>query len=338
MEVVQAQGGWMALPLDPCEEMKRKSAWRRFQFAERTSSLAAEDVEHPDVEEKAPSATQEDKDDKEEEEEVPVDWEQLRCLPARPRGEPPCHLPRGCTERWEPVNLKVISSGRWWYVLPDWPPKDFDYAAALAARGYRAVPVSEFEEAADLEGELRTVGSHHKKVFALPNGYEGLYRDEQGSLIDATPASLTNGGKDRSNAELHELLLLAYTRQLEEPDSLWRAELFLVAALGNFYAAATTRFNDSGFTSGLCFVCGRALVLHLSAGWCLISCAAAVGIGWFCRDVCCWVPHLGHLGGAGSSEGIDASYQRAGLYPACFAAACVLAALTTALVGPSGAP
>ena len=25
--------------------------------------------------------------------------------------------------------------GRWWYVLPDWPPADFDYAAALAERG-----------------------------------------------------------------------------------------------------------------------------------------------------------------------------------------------------------
>ena len=25
--------------------------------------------------------------------------------------------------------------GRWWYVLPDWPPKDFDYTAALAEAG-----------------------------------------------------------------------------------------------------------------------------------------------------------------------------------------------------------
>ena len=25
--------------------------------------------------------------------------------------------------------------GRWWYVLPDWPPPDFDYVAALAERG-----------------------------------------------------------------------------------------------------------------------------------------------------------------------------------------------------------
>eukprot|EP00435_Cladocopium_sp_Y103_P008930 s3103_g2.t1 len=145
---------------------------------------------------------------------------------------------------------------------------------------------------------------------------------------------------------------------IQDPDSSWRALWFLLAALGNFYAAATVRFNDSGFTSGLCLLlppffmfnqlliytlgyptmvlagvtCGRSLVLHF--GWadprCLSGLIAAVGIGWFFRDVCCWVPHLGHLGGAGSSEGLDASYQRAGRYPACFATAMVLAALTTA--------
>lgn len=52
--------------------MGRESANQRgFRFAKRTSSLPAEDVEkHQDMEEKAPSATQEDKDDKEEEDEV----------------------------------------------------------------------------------------------------------------------------------------------------------------------------------------------------------------------------------------------------------------------------
>ena len=39
---------------------------------------------------------------------------------------------------------------------------------------------------------------------------------------------------------------------LKDPDSSWRALWFFLAALGNFYAAATVRFNDSGFTSGLC--------------------------------------------------------------------------------------
>lgn len=149
-----------------------------------------------------------------------------------------------------------------------------------------------------------------------------------------------------------------YALYYSDPDSSCRALWFFLAALGNFYAAATVRFNDSGFTSGLCLflppflmfnqiliytlgyptmvlagaTCGRSLVLHF--GWadprCVLCLLAAVGMGWFFRDVCCWVPHLGHLGGAGSSEGLDASYQRAGRYPACFAAAMVLAALTAA--------
>ena len=130
-----------------------------------------------------------------------------------------------------------------------------------------------------------------------------------------------------------------------EPDSTLRAGRLFLAALGNFYAAATTRFNDSGFTSGLsmflppflCFnqllilalgfptmvlagvVCGRAI--FLSGLYTAILCGSlAVIVGWFFRDVHAWMPSLGYMGGAGTSEGFDASYLRAGLYPATFAA------------------
>ena len=54
--------------------------------------------------------------------------------------------------------------GRWWYVLPDWPPADFDYVGALAQKGYRVVPLSEFEEAPDLDGNLR----RRTNVFVFP--------------------------------------------------------------------------------------------------------------------------------------------------------------------------
>jgi len=166
-------------------------------------------------------------EDREKEEEV-VDRRSLG--PARAYNEPRC-----CTERWPPVALKALPSGievpapkvrehrsakqslvakllcRWWYVLPDWPPKDFDYTAALAEQGYRVVPVEDFESAAETEGDLR-------KVFALPNGYIGLYRDEQGSIIDVRPLEGRPSYDQlmlRSNAELHDLLLLAYQRQIE---------------------------------------------------------------------------------------------------------------------------
>ena len=31
--------------------------------------------------------------------------------------------------------MRYLSKVGWWYVLPDWPPKDFDYTAALAEQG-----------------------------------------------------------------------------------------------------------------------------------------------------------------------------------------------------------
>jgi hypothetical protein len=39
----------------------------------------------------------------------------------------------GCLRSTGAVNHGI--GGRWWYVLPDWPPPDFDYVAALAERG-----------------------------------------------------------------------------------------------------------------------------------------------------------------------------------------------------------
>lgn len=130
-----------------------------------------------------------------------------------------------------------------------------------------------------------------------------------------------------------------------------------LSAVGNFYAAATTRFNDSGFTSGLSFllppffcynflliyvlgpptmilggvICGRAIVLTQGLGPAVIGGTGLVVVGWFFRDVHEWMPFLGWMGGAGSSEGFDSSFLRAGLYPATFAVAFVLAELTASL-------
>lgn len=192
---------------------------------------ALQDVEELEVEEGEEEKEEKEEKEEEEEEAEPVDWT-LRRL-ARPRNEPSC-----CTQRWAPVELQALSSGetiapkprelrsakqslvakllcRWWYVLPDWPPPDFDYVAALAERGYREVPVSDFETAEEMDGNLR-------KAFALPNGYKGLYRDEQGAVIDVRPVEGRPSYDQlmcRSNAELHKLLLLAYGRQLEVLES-----------------------------------------------------------------------------------------------------------------------
>ncbi|CAK9043314.1 unnamed protein product [Durusdinium trenchii] len=142
-----------------------------------------------------------------------------------------------------------------------------------------------------------------------------------------------------------------------DQDTSKRAGLVFLSAVGNFYAAATTRFNDSGFTSGLSFllppffcynflliyvlgpptmilggvICGRAIVLTQGLGPAVIGGTGLVVVGWFFRDVHEWMPFLGWMGGAGSSEGFDSSFLRAGLYPATFAVAFVLAELTASL-------
>ena len=144
----------------------------------------------------------------------------------------------------------------------------------------------------------------------------------------------------------------------------------MLSAFCNFFAVATTRFNDSGFTSGLAFwlppfffcnfllllvgalptmllegcLCGYFVASSQTApvtmGVCCLLALAAV----FFHDVWAWMPQLGPLGGAGTSEprpasavllpfqrfrlraavrvaeeGFDSSYQRAGLLPTAFA-------------------
>ena len=116
----------------------------------------------------------------------------------------------------------------------------------------------------------------------------------------------------------------------EHADKAW---ILMLSAFCNFFAVATTRFNDSGFTSGLAFwlppfffcnfllllvgalptmllegcLCGYFVASSQTApvtmGVCCLLALAAV----FFYDVWAWMPKLGHLGGAGSSEPRPAS-------------------------------
>eukprot|EP00437_Effrenium_voratum_P012388 CAMPEP_0181445192 /NCGR_PEP_ID=MMETSP1110-20121109/25460_1 /TAXON_ID=174948 /ORGANISM="Symbiodinium sp., Strain CCMP421" /LENGTH=245 /DNA_ID=CAMNT_0023569227 /DNA_START=140 /DNA_END=873 /DNA_ORIENTATION=+ len=121
--------------------------------------------------------------------------------------------------------------------------------------------------------------------------------------------------------------------------------LLALGAFANFFAAATTRFNDSGMSSGLSFflppffmvsplvlllggiptmlwagaVCGHAAAGLPLLGAALLSCFVVLQ-GVFFLDCWVWVPQTGYLGGAGSSEDFGSSYPRAGFLPATFAA------------------
>jgi len=185
-------------------------------------------------------APDEERADKEEDKEADKEEDESfnnRTLPSL-RGEPAPRLePACCTERWPPLTLAPITGGtvaeskaakdrnakqklvaellcRWWYVLPDWPPRNFDYDAALALRGYRKVAVETLEDEPEIEGK--------KKVFAISGGYRGVYRDEQGCLVDVRPVEGRPSYDQlmlRTVPELHKLVVAAFTRQLEELES-----------------------------------------------------------------------------------------------------------------------
>ena len=99
---------------------------------------------------------------------------------------------------------------RWWYVLPDWPPTNFDYAPVLAQNKLRLVSLDtwEFEQDVDKAGFV--------KCYSLSQ-YKGLFRGATGFLHDLRPIK----GKPcfsefikRSEKELTSLLVEAITKQL----------------------------------------------------------------------------------------------------------------------------
>ena len=99
---------------------------------------------------------------------------------------------------------------RWWYALPLWPPVDYDYNAALKARGFRQVEFASFKSAPETKGSLR-------KVY-MNEYYEGIYTDSKGNVYDLRPQdtmpSLSNFQRMDID-KLRKLLRTAYEKQRE---------------------------------------------------------------------------------------------------------------------------
>jgi hypothetical protein len=100
---------------------------------------------------------------------------------------------------------------RWWYVLPDWPPVDFDYDARMKVDKLRLVPLDRWEDEADVDS------NGFMKCYALTQ-YKGLFRDATGNLRDLRPSE----GKPcfsaligKTEKELKQLLAAALSKQIE---------------------------------------------------------------------------------------------------------------------------
>lgn len=108
---------------------------------------------------------------------------------------------------------KLIASvlSRWWYVMDDWPPPNFDYATELKKRKYKQVSFDQWEEADDIDAEGFT------KVYEITH-FPGMYRDPRGAVIDMRPLEgkpcYSNLNK-LSEGELTSMLVTALRKQIE---------------------------------------------------------------------------------------------------------------------------
>lgn len=97
---------------------------------------------------------------------------------------------------------------RWWYVLPDWPPR-MDYP--LSSQNLRLVESSKF----NFEPEVDSKG--FKKVIQLES-YPGVFQDSIGRLYDLRPydtcPNLRNFMK-KETKELLDLTIKAMSKQIE---------------------------------------------------------------------------------------------------------------------------
>ena len=101
---------------------------------------------------------------------------------------------------------------RWWYCMPAWPPKDYDFESELHKRGFRKVSLDDWEDAHDVDDKKKT------KCYGLSQ-FPGVFRDCHGDLVDCRP----NEGKpsfnnliSKTEKELHALLNKALEGQLAQ--------------------------------------------------------------------------------------------------------------------------
>ena len=99
---------------------------------------------------------------------------------------------------------------RWWYVLPfkdvgTWPPEDENfYHAKLIQRKLRVVPVEKW----DFEPETNSQG--YIKVYALER-FKGLYRGEDGKIIDLRPQETCPCYKNMENRSIPQITWMLWT-------------------------------------------------------------------------------------------------------------------------------
>uniref|UniRef100_A0A7S1RPG0 Uncharacterized protein n=1 Tax=Alexandrium catenella TaxID=2925 RepID=A0A7S1RPG0_ALECA len=102
---------------------------------------------------------------------------------------------------------------RWWYVMPEWPPRDEAYyQAELEKRSLRKVSVQEWEWVPEEDKQGR------KKVYEL-SAFPGLFRASNGDLIDCRPRETCpcyQNFMKKDLPDLYDLLVTAFENQIKD--------------------------------------------------------------------------------------------------------------------------
>jgi len=99
---------------------------------------------------------------------------------------------------------------RWWYVMEDWPPVDYDYTPLLTNAGLREVPIARWNE----EDEEDFAG--RKKCYQLSQ-FPGVFRNSNEDFLDFRPHETCpcyNTLIQKSEDELQKMLVTALKNQI----------------------------------------------------------------------------------------------------------------------------
>ncbi|ETW37003.1 hypothetical protein PFTANZ_02302 [Plasmodium falciparum Tanzania (2000708)] len=100
---------------------------------------------------------------------------------------------------------------RWWYVLPDWPPPDYDYKDELYNRKLKLVPLEEYEDKEDIDSQ------GFRKVYQI-SAFPGIFRDAMGiayDLRDKDSCPCYNNLIKKTDQELLQLIYQAIKNQIQ---------------------------------------------------------------------------------------------------------------------------
>ncbi|KAK1442300.1 hypothetical protein BgAZ_403300 [Babesia gibsoni] len=99
---------------------------------------------------------------------------------------------------------------RWWYVLPDWPPANYNYHDKLEANRLKCYSVKEFEDHENVDS------NGYRKCYQI-SAFPGVFRDFKGIAYDLRPEEgkpCYNNMIKKSESELIDLIKAAINKQI----------------------------------------------------------------------------------------------------------------------------